>query len=90
VYDDSRYLLTSVDLPIVSQVLEASESKPFIGLAPKLELPMVRELLSLAELSDSDIAPSSPGMATGKTTAEIPDPCRRLVDLVGKPHETRS
>jgi hypothetical protein len=27
-YDRSRYLLTSIDLPIVSQVVEASEAKP--------------------------------------------------------------
>jgi len=88
VYDESRYLLTSVDLPIVSHIPEASESKPFIGLALKLELAVVRELLSVAELPAQESAgDSSPAMATGKTTAEILDACRRLVDLVGKPRE---
>src|ERR1700723_1382172 len=30
IYDGSRYLLTSLDLPIVSQVVEASEQVPFL------------------------------------------------------------
>ena len=28
IYDESRYLLTSLDLPTVSQVIEASEERP--------------------------------------------------------------
>lgn len=87
VYDESRYLLTSVDLPIVSQIPEASESKPFIGLALKLEPSVVRELLSVADLPAWESAGHTPAMATGKTTPEILDACRRLLDLVGKPRE---
>lgn len=30
-YDPARYLLTSVDLPIVSRVVEASEEAPCLG-----------------------------------------------------------
>src|SRR5580704_10697619 len=32
VYDQSRFLLTSIDLPIVSQVVEASEAKPLLAM----------------------------------------------------------
>jgi hypothetical protein len=35
IYDQSRFLLTSIDLPIVSQVVEASEAKPLLALALK-------------------------------------------------------
>lgn len=87
VYDETRYLLTSVDLPIVSHIPEASESRPFIGLALKLEPSVVRELLSVAELPTWESPGDSPAMATGKTTPEILDACRRLVDLVDKPRE---
>lgn len=89
VYDESHYLLTSVDLPITSQIPEASESKPFIGLGLKLEPAMVRELLSVAELPACKSSAHAPAMATGETTPEILDACRRLVDLTGKPREIR-
>lgn len=87
VYDESRYLLTSVDLPIVSHIAEASEARPFIGLALKLELATVRELLTHADLPKPASAQDSPAMTTGETTVEMLDACRRLVDLVDKPHE---
>src|ERR1700676_1290308 len=36
IYDESRYLLTSVDLPIVSQIVEASEKAPCLAMSLKL------------------------------------------------------
>jgi hypothetical protein len=33
-YGESRYLLTSVDLPIVSQIVEASEEAPCLASRP--------------------------------------------------------
>src|SRR5579863_2327598 len=42
--DPSRYLLTSVDVPVISRVIEASEEAPCLALSLKLEMPSVREL----------------------------------------------
>ena len=50
IYDASRYLLTSVDLPIVSRVIEATKQVPCLVLALKLEMPVVRELLGRDEI----------------------------------------
>ena len=50
IYDPSRFLLTSVDLPVVSRVMEASEETPCLALSLKLEMAMVRELLSREEI----------------------------------------
>src|ERR1700683_2437755 len=44
IYGESRYLLTAVDLPIVSQIMEASEEAPFLALSLQLEMPVIREL----------------------------------------------
>jgi hypothetical protein len=46
IYDASRFLLTSVDLPEVGRVIQASEKAPCLALSLKLEMPVVRELLS--------------------------------------------
>jgi hypothetical protein len=50
IYDTSRFLLTSVDLPVVSRVIEASEQVPCPALSLKLEMPVVREVLSREEI----------------------------------------
>ncbi len=46
IFDQSRFLLTSLDLPVISQVIEARKEVPYLGFLLKLEMPVVRELLS--------------------------------------------
>lgn len=86
-YDASRYLLTSVDLPIVSRVIEASEAAPCLALALKLEMPVVRELLSREEIEVAEAPSDSPAMATGETTAELLGAFCRLMDLLDTPQD---
>jgi AraC-like DNA-binding protein len=86
IYDASRFLLTSVDLPVVSRVIEASEEAPCLALSLKLEMPVVRELLSREEIQVEAPA-DSPGMATGETTVEFLSACCRLVDLLDTPQD---
>jgi AraC-like DNA-binding protein len=87
IYDSSRFLLTAVDLPVVSRVVEASETVPCLVLALKLEMPVVRELLSREEIQVAEAPPDSPGMATGETTVEFLSACCRLVDLLHTPQD---
>jgi AraC-like DNA-binding protein len=87
IYDDSRFLLTSVDLPIVSRVVEASEEVPCLALVLKLEMPVVRELLSRDEIEVAEAPPDSPAMATGETTVEFLSACYRLMDLLDTPQD---
>ncbi len=87
IFDESRYLLTSVDLPIVGQVLEASEDVPFLCLLLQLEMPVVRELLSREDIQASITPSSSPAMATGEITLELLSACCRLVELLDKPQD---
>jgi AraC-like DNA-binding protein len=86
-YDRSRFLLTSIDLPIVSQVVEASEAKPLLALALKLEMPLVRELLSREEVHLREGSPDTPAMVTGEITVELLSACCRLVDLLATPQD---
>ncbi len=83
----SRYLVTAVDLPVFSRVIEASEQVPCLAMSLKLEMPMVREVLSREETQVVEAPPDSPGMATGETTAEFLDACCRLVDLLHTPRD---
>jgi AraC-like DNA-binding protein len=87
VCDGSNFLLTSVDLPVVSQITKASKSEPFLGLVLKLDMPAVREILSQEE----DIAPAASfgarGMAVGTTPAELLSACSRLLSLLDTPRD---
>jgi len=87
IYDASRFLLTSVDLPVVSRVIEASEKAPCLALSLKLEMPVVRELLSREEIEVAEMPSDSPGMAIGETTVEFLSACCRLVDLLRTPQD---
>ena len=60
IYGESRYLLTSVDLPIVSQIIEASEEVPCLAMSLKLEMPEVRELLNREEIQVTEAPPAPP------------------------------
>jgi len=86
-YDASRFLLTSVDLPVVSRVIEASEAVPCLAMSLKLEMPVVRELLSREEILVAESPAAAPGMATGETTVEFLSACCRLLDLLGTPRD---
>ena len=87
IYDRSRFLLTSVDLPIVSQVVEASQAKPMLALALELQMPVVRELLSREEVHVPPLSPETPAMVTGVITAELLSACCRLLDLLANPQD---
>jgi AraC-like DNA-binding protein len=86
-YDASRFLLTAVDLPVVSRVIEASEKAPCLAMSLKLEMPMVREVLSQQDIEVAEAPSDSPGMAMGETTVEFLSACIRLVDLLDHPRD---
>ncbi|HEY3707014.1 MAG TPA: AraC family transcriptional regulator [Terracidiphilus sp.] len=85
--DESTFLLTSVDLPVVSQVIDATRDRPILGLDLNLETPEVRRILSEHELPVHGESESARGMAVGETTPELLDACARLVDLLDAPQD---
>jgi AraC-like DNA-binding protein len=87
VFDESRYLLTSLDLPVICNVTEASEEVPYLCFVLKLEMPVVRELLSQEEIQAHGASSTSPGMTTAETTADLLDACCRLMDLLSAPQD---
>ena len=87
IYGESQYLLTSIDLPIVSQITEASEEAPCLAMSLKLEMPVIRELLSREEIQVVEAPSDSPAMATGEATVEFLGACCRLIELLNTPHD---
>ena len=86
-YDSSRYLLTSVDLPTVARVVEASDQAPCLAVTLKLDISIVREFLSSEEFHTLEAPPDSPAMSTGPVTAEFLSAWCRLLDLLSSPED---
>lgn len=84
-YDASRFLITSMDLPVLGQVTEASPDLPYLCLLLRLEMPIVREILARGELSAPEPVEAVEAMAVGETTEELLDACCRLVGLLEHP-----
>lgn len=87
VCDGSNFLLTSVDLPVVSQVIAATQEEPILGLMLKLEMPAVREILAQQEFHLRQESAEARGMAVGVTSPELLDACLRLMDLLSAPQD---
>jgi hypothetical protein len=62
VCDASKYLVTSVDLPTVSRVVEASEEMPCLALALKLDISIVRKFLTTEEFVRAPRSPGAPNL----------------------------
>jgi AraC-like DNA-binding protein len=87
VCDRSTFLLTSIDLPVISQVTKASQEEPILALMLKLEMPTVREILSQEEFHVPEAVSGTRGMAAGETSVELLDACSRLLDLLDAPQD---
>ncbi len=87
IFDESRFLLTSLDLPIVGQIIEATEDAPFLCMLLKFEMPLVRELLGREDIQLPDVPSETPAMATGQITVELLRACCRLIDLLFTPED---
>ena len=85
--DASTFLLTSVDLPVVSQVTDATPEEPVLGLILQLDMSAVREILGQQEFRSTDTGCAMRGMALGTTSRELLDACQRLIALLDSPED---
>lgn len=82
VYDPHNYLITSVHLPTIVEILEASPEKPYLGLRLKLDLREVSQLMVDSNLPQPRAQQSSRGMATGEVTLPLLNAFLRLIELL--------
>jgi len=87
VYDAQHYLITSVHLPTIVQILEASREKPYLGLMLKLDPRELSQLMADSSLPPPRTQQSSRGMATGKVTLPLLTAFHRLIDLLDEPSD---
>ena len=84
-YDASHFLVTSVGLPVVAQITEASGEYPYLGLALKLNLRAIAQLIMDENLPLPPVRPSGRGMAVSEVSMPLLDAFLRLIDLLDEP-----
>ena len=85
--DEGTCQLTSVDMPVFSQVTQASAETPILAIILKLDMALVREVLSQQEFLAPEACAGTRGMAIGKATPELITACTRLLELLDAPHD---
>lgn len=85
--DGSSFLVSSIDVPAQSQIIEASEKVPLLSMFLKLDMPIVRELLSRDDVPEVEPSSHRQGLAVGKTTVGLLDACSRLLGLLDTPED---
>jgi AraC-like DNA-binding protein len=87
VFGQSKFLLTSLELPVVSQVITASEEAPYLAFFLKLDMSTVRDILKTEEVHTTENSSGACGMAVGETTVELVNSCSRMMDLLDVPRD---
>lgn len=85
VYDAARYLIASVDLPVMGSVIEASPARPYLCLQLDLDMAELAELV--LRHPGSTNAPQAPpeGLALYDTSPALLDAVARLAALLDTP-----
>ncbi|HEY0297289.1 MAG TPA: AraC family transcriptional regulator [Bordetella sp.] len=87
VFDASHFLLTAIDLPMITEIVEASREAPYLSLLLKLDLPMVRELMTEMDMLDPGAGPQDVGTAIGPMSDSIFEDVGRLLELLETPRD---
>lgn len=85
VYGSSEYLLMSLDLPGVGEILEASPEKPLLGLSLELDFTEIGSLMLEAELPVQADPHNAKSLSVNPMTEDLLDAVLRLMDLLKHP-----
>ncbi|BAU13009.1 AraC family transcriptional regulator [Leptolyngbya sp. NIES-3755] len=86
-YDPMLYLLATAELPIVTQILEASEAKPYLSLRLDLEPTLVGSVIVEAGYPSAQRSATVKAIDVSPLDANLLDAVVRLVRLLDSPTE---
>jgi AraC-like DNA-binding protein len=84
-YDAQHFLITSVDLPVVAQIVEASKERPYLGLVMQLNPREIAQLMMDSNIPAPHTKQASRGMAVGDVSMPLLSAFLRLIDLLDEP-----
>ncbi|KEO50768.1 AraC family transcriptional regulator [Thioclava pacifica] len=84
-YDAGKCLITSLEVPIRAEVVEASPSAPYLAFALNLDTTLVAEMLIGARGEDAGEGRTPPALAVHEMDEGLLDPLARLLALADAP-----
>jgi AraC-like DNA-binding protein len=84
-YDTEHFLLTSLDVPANSEVMQASPAQPCLGLNYKIDLRTVADLIAQGNLPTRRDRSGGTGVGIGTATPGLLAPFARLLELLDEP-----
>lgn len=85
VYSTRHFLLTSLDIPANSEVIEASVDQPCVGLSFKLDLRVLTELIGQTALTPNPAPTPAGSVGIGAVEPPLLEPFVRLIALLDEP-----
>ena len=82
--DESSFVLTSVEVPLISEILQATERKPLLALFLKLDMSIIREI-DRQEFTHRGIRTDGDATPFGQANADLLQPCIRLLKILDTP-----
>ena len=82
VYDASHFLVSSVDLPIIANIMDATPDSPYLGVIMELDLQVISELIAESEDLFSNDGQTQKGIAVGLLSESLLDAFVRLLRLL--------
>ena len=86
VYDQDKYLVISADVPVIGQVVEASEEEPYLCVRLDLDIAALGALLLDAQPGAEGVD-SAPALGLGTITPGLTDATIRLLRLLETPND---
>lgn len=84
-YDESCFFITSIDLPVIAQILNASVKRPYLGMVLKLDRMEVARLVVEAPLPHIKAGAAGRIIETGEVSKSLLGAISRMVDLLDEP-----
>lgn len=81
-------VIVSIDLPMASRVVEASPREPYLTLALRIDMGLLREVASEIDLASAEGEPAN-AISLAEADHALVDAMERLFGLVGKPSAAR-
>lgn len=88
-YDSGHYLISTLDLPIVSNVVEASDERPYLNLRIDLDPTLVASVMMEAGIKVKKSDATVKAMDVSAVDADLLDAVVKLVRLLDTPEEMK-
>lgn len=88
-YDPAHFLLSSLDVPVITQIVEATAEKPFLGLKLDLDPALIASVSVETGVSPGRNDSSVKSIAVGKLQGDLLDAFVRLFRLLDNPGDYR-